>query len=78
MRLLPNKDSNYHNPQEIELLIRLGLGLSHLCDHKFKHNFLDIINPLSICGFDNEATSHFFLLMLNYFRRKSYHSERNF
>ena len=28
-----------NNPKEIQLLKRLRLGLSHLQDHKFKHNF---------------------------------------
>ena len=46
IRPLPNKVSNSHNPQGVKLLTRLRLGLSHLCYHKFNHNFLDTINPL--------------------------------
>ena len=30
----------------IELVTRLRLGLSHLREHKFNHNFQDTINPL--------------------------------
>ena len=30
----------------IKLLTRLHVGLSHLRDHKFRHNFQDAINPL--------------------------------
>ena len=34
-----------HNSKGIKLIIRLGLGLSHLREHKFKHSFQDTINP---------------------------------
>ena len=61
IRLLPNKVSNFHNSQGLKLLTRLRLGLSHLCYHKFKHNFLDTINPLCSCGSDIETTIHFLL-----------------
>ena len=58
IRPLPNKVSNSHNPQGLKLLTRLRLGLSHLRYHKFKHNFLDTINPLCSCGSDIETTLH--------------------
>ena len=61
IRSLPNKLSTSHNPQGIKLLTRLRLGLSHLCCHKFKHNFFDTINPLCSCGSDIQTTLHFFL-----------------
>ena len=35
---------NIHDAQGITLLTRLRLGLSHLNDHKFRHNFQDCIN----------------------------------
>ena len=38
-RPLPNKVLNSHNPQGLELLTRLRLGLSHLRYHKFRHNY---------------------------------------
>ena len=60
IRPLPNKVSNSHNPQWLQLLKRLRLGLSHLRYHKLKHNFLDTINPLYSCGSDIETTLHFF------------------
>ena len=66
IRPLPNKVSNSHNPQRLKLLTRLQLGLSHLCYHKFKHNFLDTINPLCICGPDIETTLPFFLNCPNF------------
>ena len=46
----PNKTFTYHNPIEIKLFTRLRLGLSHLRDHKSKHNFLDCLNPICCCG----------------------------
>ena len=30
----------------LQLLTRLRLGLSHLREHKFKHNFQDTLNPI--------------------------------
>ena len=65
IRPLPNKVSNSHNPQGLKLLTRLQLGLSHLCYHKFKHTFLDTINPLCNCGSDIETTLHFFFTAQN-------------
>ena len=56
---LPNKVSDSHNPQDLKLLIRLRLGLSHLRYHKLKHNFLDTVNPLCSCGSDIETALHF-------------------
>ena len=66
IRPLPNKVSNSHNPQGLKLLTRLRLGLSHLRYHKFKHNFLDTINPLCSCGSDIETTLRFFLYCPNF------------
>ena len=35
--------------------------MSHLREHKFKHNFQDCLNPICSCGLDIEPTSHFIL-----------------
>ena len=64
IRPLPNKVSSSRNPQGLKLLTRLRLGLSHLSYHKFKHNFLDTVNPL--CSSDIETTLHFFLYYPNF------------
>ena len=40
---------------------RLRLGLSHLNEHRFNHNFENCVNPLCICSLEAETTSHFFL-----------------
>ena len=39
-----NEIYRIHNPIGLKLLTRLQLGLSHLNDHKFNHNFRDCIN----------------------------------
>ena len=39
IRPSPNSIFNCHNPNGVKLLTRLGLGLSHLRDHNFKHSF---------------------------------------
>ena len=50
-----------HNPIGLKFLTRLRLGLSHLNEHKFKHNFKDCVNPLCSCSLEIESPSHFFL-----------------
>ena len=55
-----------HNPKGIKLLTRLRLGLSHLREHKFKHGFLDSLNPICSCGQDIETSTHFLLHCSNY------------
>ena len=71
IRPLPNKVSNSHNPEGLKLLTRLRLAPSHLCYHKFKHNFLDTINPLCSCGSDIEKTLNFFLYCPNFMECRS-------
>ena len=50
---------NCHNPIGKKLILRLRLGLSHLRDRKFKHNFLDWLKPICYCGKDIETTFHY-------------------
>ena len=66
IRPCPNSVFNIHNPMGIKLLTRLRLGLSHLREHKFNHNFQDSVNPLCNCGLEVETTTHFFLHCLNF------------
>ena len=42
------------------------MGLSHLNEHRFNHNFQNCINPLCTCSLEVESTSHFFLHCLHY------------
>ena len=57
----PNPVYDIHNPLGLCLLTRLRLGLSHLNEHKFNHNFKNCVNPLCTCSLEIESTSHFFL-----------------
>ena len=52
---------NIHNPLGLKLLTRLRLGLSHLNEHRFNHNFESCLNPLCTCSLEVESTTHFFL-----------------
>ena len=70
----PHANSTYriHNLVGIRLLTRLRLGLSHLNEHKFRHNFADCVNSLCSCSIKTETTIYFFLHCRNFFsiRRK--------
>ena len=50
--ILPSENSVFlcNNPEGIQLLTRLKLGLSDLQEHKFKHKFQDTLNPICNCG----------------------------
>ena len=50
-----------HNPNRVKLLTRLRLDLSHLREYKFKHGFLDSLNPVCSCGKDIETSACFLL-----------------
>ena len=50
-----------NNPKGIQLLTKLRLGLSHLREHKFKHNFQDTLNPICNCSEDIESSGHYLL-----------------
>ena len=60
-RPIPKPIYNVHNPVGLKLLTRLRLGLSHLNQHKFSHNFQDCLNPLCSCSLEVESISHFYL-----------------
>ena len=62
----PNSIFDISNPYGIKLLTRLCLGITHLTEHKFKHGFNHIINPICICGGDIESINHFFLICPEY------------
>ena len=69
IRLGPNEVFSIYNPHSIKLLTRLRLGLSHLRDHKFNHNFSDCLDEICMCGEDIESTNHF-LLQYSLFLKK--------
>ena len=56
-----NSIFNCFNPKGIKYITRLRVGLSHLREHKFKHGFQDLINPICDCSREIETTSHYLL-----------------
>ena len=60
-RPVQNSIFNVFNVLEIKFLTRLRLGLSHLNEHKFKHNFQNCLNPLCSCSLEVKSTIHYFL-----------------
>ena len=61
IRLKCSKTYGIHNPAGLKLFTCLRLGLSHLNDDKFNHNFRDCINRLCSCSSSVENNVHFFL-----------------
>ena len=49
-----------------KLITRLSLGLSHLREHKYKHNFQNIFNPICSCGDDIETSVNYLFHCSNY------------
>ena len=47
-----------HDIKGVKLLTRLRLDFSHLNEHKFRHNFNDMINLMCYCGKETETTLH--------------------
>ena len=50
-----------YDPLSEKLLTRLRLKFSNLKEHKFRHGFADMINPMCECGADVETMEHFLL-----------------
>ena len=57
--MAPVQRSTYKvfNPQGLKFLTQLRLGLSHLNEHRFIHNFKDCISPSS-SEVENKLTVH--------------------
>ena len=66
IRPSPNTLFNVSDSLGIKLFTRVRLGLSHLTEHKFSHNFQDTINPLCPCSLESETPTHFFLRCQNF------------
>ena len=61
IRPKPNSIFNIHNSVGKKYLPRLKLGFRHLKEHKFKHNFQDVVDPLCSCGIETESMKQFLL-----------------
>ena len=66
VRPLENSVFTCHNPIGIKYLTRIRLGFSHLRYHKFKHGFLDAIDPFYGCSTGIGNTVHYFLHCPNF------------
>ena len=66
-----NNTYNSFSNKKIKHISRLHLGLSHLCGHKFKHNFLASHNPICSCGLDIEITYYYLFHCLNFTNERS-------
>ena len=55
----PSSTYNCFSNKGMKHINRLRLGLSHLCNHKFKHGLLDSLNPICSVGLDTETTCHY-------------------
>ena len=66
IRPSPNSLFNISDSLGIKLLTRFCLGLSHVREHKFIHNFQDTINPLCSCSLELELITYFFLRCQNF------------
>ena len=53
---IPKWIYNIYNPTGLTIPNRLRLGLSHLNQHKFNHNFRDCVNPLFPCNIEIESS----------------------
>ena len=42
----PNKVFNAESSEGLKFLKRIKLGLSHLADHRYRHNFHGYVNPI--------------------------------
>ena len=70
VRSSSNSIFNCHISNGIKLIARLSFELSHLREHKFRHNFQDNVSPISSCEDDIETTNHYLLHCPNYLDEK--------
>ena len=66
IRTSPNSVFSVTDIYGIKLVTKLRVGLSHLREHKSRHNFQDTINPLCSSSLEIESPSHFFLRWQNF------------
>ena len=60
IRPVSNPVCNIQNYTDLKLLTRLRLGLSHLNEYRFNHNFQNRINPLCTYSLEVESAAHLF------------------
>lgn len=60
-RPVGNSIHGIYDPFEVRWINRLGLGFSHLREHRFRHSFRDTVTSLWACTLETENTEHFFI-----------------
>ena len=75
--LLEAVSSTEITKKELKLITRLRRGLSHLCQHKFKHSVQDSHNSICSCGNNIEMSTHFLIHFFNYRNRKLIHGMKH-
>ena len=71
-RPLGPPDYRINDPRGLTLLTRLRVGFSHLSEHKFRHNFQDILDPFCSCRTNSiETTEHYLLQCPNFSNERS-------
>ena len=58
---------NAYSNEGLKFFTRIRLGLNHLADQKFRHNFKDCIKPVCSCDQKIETSTHFFIHCSNYY-----------
>ena len=66
IKVKENSIFSISDPLGLKLLTRLRLNFSHLNEHKLRHNFRDIVNPMCSCGSRIETTDHYLLRYQNF------------
>ena len=62
IRPSPSPVYGVHHPYGLTLLTRFRLGMSHLREHKFPHNFNDTVDPFCFCRSNSiERMKHYLL-----------------
>ena len=70
IRAFPNSSCGCQNIMGIKIVNRLRLGLSHLKEHKIKHNFEDTLKLLCNCRMDTESSTNFLLQYTSYINER--------
>lgn len=67
IRPKPSPIYNIMDSLGLKLLTRLRVSMSHLKDHKHRHNFTDTLVPLCNCGLLESETTSLFLLRCSFY-----------
>ena len=63
IQTFPSNTFNACIPKGVKHITRLRLGISHLCEHKFKHCFQGTLSPSLDPGPETETTKYYLFLI---------------